>query len=259
VTTGIPAIDYFISAKTVEPEDAQTHYSERLILLDRLPTYYWRPHHAATPFTRAEMGFADDVKLYVCPQSLFKLHPDFDLVLATLLRRDPKARLILLSGVHKHWDRLLGARIAQGFADVAGRVIFVPRIPQAQFFCLLMMADVILDPPFFGGGNTSYEAFAMGLPIVTWPGSFMRGRVTEGCYRQMGFTELVADSLDSYVEIALRLANDGVWRERMKNEIAASSPALYEDAGTVAELEDFFCAAFDAHRRGDRITQWGQS
>jgi protein O-GlcNAc transferase len=259
VTTGIPAIDYFISAKTIEPQDAQTHYSERLILLDRLPTYYWRPHHAATPFTRAELGFADDVKLYVCPQSLFKLHPDFDLVLATLLRRDPKSRLILLSGVHKHWDRLLGSRIAKGFPDVAGRVIFVPRIPQAEFFRLLMMADVILDPPFFGGGNTSYEAFAMGLPIVTWPGPFMRGRVTEGCYRQMGFTELVADSLDSYVEIALRLANDAVWRERMKNEIAARSHVLYEDARAVAELEDFLCAAFDAHRRGDRITQWGQS
>jgi len=259
VTTGIPAIDYFISARSIEPRDAQTHYSERLILLDRLPTYYWRPYHAATPFTRAEMGFPDDVKLYVCPQSLFKLHPDFDLVLATLLRRDPKARLILLSGIHRHWDRLLGARIAKRFPDVAGRVIFVPRIPQKQFFRLLMMADVILDPPFFGGGNTSYEAFAMGLPIVTWPGSFMRGRVTEGCYRQMGFSELVADSLDSYVEIALRLANDSVWRERVKNEIAARSPALYEDARAVAELEDFLSAAHEAHRRGDRITQWGQS
>jgi predicted O-linked N-acetylglucosamine transferase (SPINDLY family) len=259
VTTGIPAIDYFISAKTLEPEDAQTHYSERLILLDRLPTYYWRPHHAATPFTRAELGFSDDARLYVCPQSLFKLHPDFDLVLATLLRRDPKARLLLISGIHKHWDRLLGARIAKGFPDIAERVIFVSRIPQAQFFRLLMMADVILDPPFFGGGNTSYEAFAMGLPIVTWPGAFMRGRVTEGCYRQMGFTELVADSLDSYVEIALRLANDNVWRERVKDEIATRSQALYEDAGAVAELEDFFCAAFAAQRRGDRITQWGQA
>ena len=259
VTTGIPAIDYFISAKSIEASEARTHYSEQLILLDRLPSYYWRPEHAAAPFTRAELGFPDDVKLYVCPQSLFKLHPDFDVVLATLLRRDPKSRLLLLSGVHKHWDRLLAARIAKGFPDVAERVIFVPRIPQAQFFRLLMTADVILDPPFFGGGNTSYEAFAMGLPIMTWPGAFMRGRVTEGCYRQMGFTELVADSLDSYVEIALRLANDPAWRARIKNEIAARSPALYEDARVVAELEDFFRAAIEAHRRGDRITQWGQS
>jgi protein O-GlcNAc transferase len=256
VTTGIPALDYFISARSIEPEDAQTHYSERLILLERLPTYYWRPHHSAIAFSRAEMGFPTDARLYVCPQSLFKLHPDFDVVLATLLRRDPEARLLLLSGIHKHWDRLLAARIAKAFPDVVARVIFVPRIPQAEFFRLLMMADVILDPPFFGGGNTSYEAFAMGLPIVTWPGAFMRGRVTEGCYRQMGFTELVADSLDSYVEIALRLANDAGWRERVKTEIAARSPVLYEDAPVVAELEDFFAAAFAAHLRGERVTQW---
>jgi protein O-GlcNAc transferase len=259
VSTGIPAIDYFISAKNIEPNDAQTHYSERLILLDRLPTYYRRPQHAENPFTHAELGFSDEVKLYVCPQSLFKLHPDFDEVLATLLRRDPQARLLLLSGVHKHWDRLVGARIAKGFPDIAERVIFVPRIPQAHFFRLLMMADVILDPPFFGGGNTTYEALAMGLPIVTWPGPFMRGRVTEGCYRQMGFTELVADSFDSYVEIAHRLANDAAWRAGVKNEIAARSSALFEDAHAVTELEDFLCAAVAAHRGGERITQWGQS
>jgi predicted O-linked N-acetylglucosamine transferase (SPINDLY family) len=259
VTTGVAAIDYFISAKSIEPADAQSHYSERLILLERLPSYYFRPDNSATALTRAELGFPEDATLYLCPQSLFKLHPDFDVVLATLLRRDPRARLLLLSGIHKHWDRLLGARIAKAFPDVAGRVIFVPRIPQTQFFRLLLMADVILDPPFFGGGNTSYEAFAMGLPIVTWPGQFMRGRVTEGCYRQMGFTDLIADNLDSYIDIALRLANDRGWREQVNAEIASRSHALYEDAAVVAELEDFLCAAFEAHRRGERIAKWGQA
>jgi len=259
VTTGIPAIDYFISAKSVEPADAQTHYAERLIMLDRLPSYYFRPQHSAAPFTRKELGFPEDARLYLCPQSLFKLHPDFDIALATLLRRDPKSRLLLLSGVHKHWDRLLGARIAKGFPDIADRVMFVPRIPQKHFFRLLMVADVVLDPPFFGGGNTSYEAFAMGLPIVTWPGQFMRGRVTEGCYRQMGFTDLIADGLDSYLEIALRLANDREWRERVKTEIASRSDALYEDAAVVRELENFLVAAVDANRRGERISNWGLS
>jgi protein O-GlcNAc transferase len=259
VTTGIAAIDYFISAKSIEPANAQGHYSERLILLDRLPSYYFRPQHSAAPFTRSELHLPEDARLYLCPQSLFKLHPDFDLALVTLLRRDPKARLLLLSGVHKHWDRMLSGRIAKGFPDVADRVMFVPRIPQKHFFRLLMVADVVLDPPFFGGGNTSYEAFAMGLPIVTWPGEFMRGRVTEGCYRQMGFTDLVAGGLDSYVEIALRLANDREWRERVKAEIASRSHALYEDAAVVTELEEFFLAAMEAHRRGERISNWRQS
>ncbi len=83
VTTGIPAIDYFISARSIEPGDADSHYSEQLIRLARLPSYYFKPHHQAAPFTRAEFGFGDDAKLYLCPQSLFKLHPDFDEVLAT--------------------------------------------------------------------------------------------------------------------------------------------------------------------------------
>ena len=84
----------------------------------------------------------------------------------------------------------------------------------------------------------------------------MRGRVTEGCYRQMGFTELVADGLDSYVDLAVRLANDNAWRDRIKTEIATRSSALYEDARVVTEMEDFFHAAFDAHLRGERIAQW---
>ncbi len=49
-----------------------------------------------------------------------------------------------------------------------------------RFLTLLWAADAVLDPPHFGSGNSSYEAFALGAPIVTWPGAFMRGRVTAG-------------------------------------------------------------------------------
>ena len=75
----------------------------------------------------------------------------------------------------------------------------------------------------------------------------------------MGFTELVADNLDSYVEIAFGLANGAALREHVRKEIAALSSVLYEDTRVIAELEDFLAAAYDAHRRGERITQWGPS
>ena len=116
VTTGIPAIDYFISARSIEPPDAQLHYSERLILLDRLPTYYRRPHHDGDRVQprrnglsrrRARSTWARKVCSSCIRISTWSL--------ATLLRRDPKARLLLLSGVHKHWDRLLAGRIARAF------------------------------------------------------------------------------------------------------------------------------------------------
>ncbi len=41
VTTGIPNMDYFISSEFLEPPGAQDHYSEQLVLLKRLPVYYY--------------------------------------------------------------------------------------------------------------------------------------------------------------------------------------------------------------------------
>jgi predicted O-linked N-acetylglucosamine transferase (SPINDLY family) len=64
----------------------------------------------------------------------------------------------------------------------------------------------MLDPFPFGGGHTSYEALALGLPVVTLPGRFLRGRLTHGMYQQMGYSDLEAQSIDDYVRLALRLA-----------------------------------------------------
>lgn len=259
VTTGIPTIDYFLSARDLEPPEAQEHYSERLIRFEHLPTYYFRPDWSMAPFARERFGLPDNATLYLCPQSLFKFHPDFDIALATLLRRDPHGIIVLITGLHSYWDKLLAVRLANAFPDIASRVVFIPRVQQKEFSRLLLMADVLLDPPYFGGGNTTYEALAIGVPIVTWPGPFMRGRVTQACYRQMGFAELVADSLDSYVDIAIRLAHDAAWRTNVGAEISRRSSALFEDGEAVAELERFFAAAWVAHGRGEQISNQGGS
>ena len=50
-TTGIPAMDYFISNDLFEPQDAAEHYSERLVQLRDLPTlaYYYKPPVPSSP------------------------------------------------------------------------------------------------------------------------------------------------------------------------------------------------------------------
>jgi protein O-GlcNAc transferase len=257
VTTGIPTIDYFISARDLEPHDAASHYTERLIQLEHLPVSYARPAQLGEALTREEMGIPADATLYLCPQSVFKFHPDFDIELATLLRRDPGARLVLISGHERRWSMLLGARIAKAFPDIADRVLFIPRVSQSIFPRLLKAADVLLDPPYFGGGNTTYEAFAAGLPIVTWPGPFMRGRVTAACYQRMGMTELIADSMEKYVDLALRVAHDREFNARVRGKIANAASVLFDDIGAVRELEKFFSAAVEAHAHATAISKWG--
>jgi predicted O-linked N-acetylglucosamine transferase (SPINDLY family) len=245
VTTGIPNMDYFISSDKSEPPGAEDHYLERLILPDRLTTYYYYPELPKDPPSREKYGLPKDYNLYVCPQTLFKFHPDFDDVLGTLLRQDTRGLLVLIEGKHEHWTKLLQDRFLSAFPDVFDRVRFLPMMPAKDFLSLLKLADVILDTPYFGGGNSSLESFACGAPIVTWPGEFMRDRLTLALYKQMGIMDCVADNAQSYLDIAFRLANDKVWREEIRGKIRANADVLYEDIEAVHELERFFEWAVD--------------
>jgi predicted O-linked N-acetylglucosamine transferase (SPINDLY family) len=244
VTTGIPTIDYFVSSRLLEPEKAAEHYSEELVPLDNLNVYYYEPKIGVPIKTRAALGLDETANLYVCPQSLFKIHPCLDVMLAGILRGDPRGRIVLIEGGFAHWKTLLAARFERSFPDVADRVDFVPRYSQDDFLHVLARADVLLDTTPFGGGSTSYEAFALGTPVVTLPGPFLRGRITAACYQQMGVLDCIAGSEDEYVQIALRLGMDRDWRARVRAAILSRKHLLYEDAAAVRQLEQFLRDAF---------------
>ena len=255
VTTGIPNMDYFLSSKLLEIPDAQDHYSERLITLQNVPTYYFRPNPSERKYVRGDYGLPRGVRLYVCPQSLFKFHPQFDTVLGDLLRRDPESRLVLIDGGNGgYWKRLIYERFNRAFPDVVDHVIFVPQMPREKFLGFLLLADALLDIPTFSGGNSSLEAFGMGAPIVTWPQDLMRGRVTAAFYKQMGLSDLIATDAATYLELALRLAQDADFKHRMQADIKANVDKLYERHETVREMEGFFIAAYEAWKTRQTLT-----
>lgn len=245
-TTGLPEIDYFLSADAIEPAGAALHYSETLVRLGRLPTHYSRPRRPARAGVRRQLGIPAGKRLYACPQSLFKFHPEFDSTLGALLDADPGGVLLLVASEHAAWNAALRERFRRAFPGHADRVHFAPFMPESVFLELLEDADAVIDPVHFGGGNSTYEALGLDVPVVTMPGPLMRGRVTLGCYRQMGLEDLVASTAQEYVALAVRLANDGGFREAMRTRIRERSGELFEDMRAVRELEDFMEGAFDA-------------
>jgi len=249
-TTGIANMDYWISNDLFEPADAAKDYSEQLFLLHDLGTtaYYYRPQLVPPAKRRQDFGLPGDATLYLCPQTLFKLHPQFDAVLAGILRGDPRARLVLIEGAAENWRRILAARFERAFADVAARVVFLPQQSMADFTRLIAACDVMLDTPHFNGATTSLEAFALGMPVVTLPTALQRGRHTTGMYRKMQWTPLVARDADDYVRIALALGKEPDRREQARREILARSDALFEDRRAVREFERFFRESADPRR-----------
>jgi protein O-GlcNAc transferase len=241
-TTGIPNLDYFISSKRLEAPGAQAHYTERLVQLSNLPAYYPRPA-AVGAVNRGKYGFMRDAKLYGCPQSLFKFHPEFDAHLAGILRTDPKGIIVIPAGMPV-WRELLRNRMKTSMSDVIHRVRFIDQVPEAQFLEFLKMMDVLLDPIHFGGGNTAYEAISVATPTVTWPGEFMRARVTAGAYDQMGFHDLIAQDAAGYVERAVRVANDDAYRAQCVAAIEDGSQRVFDDSSFVREFEAFCVDAY---------------
>ena len=240
-TTGIANMDYFISNDLFEPAGADEHFSERLFLLHDLgtPTYYYRPRLPDTRKRREDFGLPEG-NLYACPQTLFKFHPEFDSVMAGILRTDPRGRIVLLRSKNPSWVDLLQARLRRVMPDVSDRIVFLPQQRSGDFLTLLEVSDVILDTLHFNGMNTSLEAFSAGTPIVTLPTGFQRGRHTSGMYRKMGFTECIAADKDDYVRIAVKLGTQEDYRRFVKSELLERNGVLYEDVRVVQEYERCF-------------------
>lgn len=237
-TTGSQEMDYFLSSELLDHADSQSHYSETLVRMTLTGTWYERPAEPSPdPSFRDRIGLPGSGALYVCPQTLFKIHPDDDLLFGRILEQDPHGHLIMIDGRVPEWTSRLKTRWSSTMASVAERCHFLPPLPHPDFLRLLSEASVVLDPLHFGGGNSSYEALSMGAPIVTLPGDFLRGRITQALYRTMGYTDLIVDSIDHYVSLAVRLGNDAAFRAQTVAAIRQSCHKLFENKAEVHCLE----------------------
>jgi predicted O-linked N-acetylglucosamine transferase (SPINDLY family) len=253
-TSGMPNVDYFLSSDLIEPPDADKDYRERLIRLSRLPACYARPS-GAPQAPRSAFGLPEDTTLYGCPQSLFKIHPEFDAVLAQIVAADPESRIVMVQARNPAWMEVLRTRWRTEHPHLPDKVLFLPRMSPPTFLAHLGLIDVLLDPPHFGSGNTLYEAMFHGTPIVTWPGAHMRGRIVEGAYRQMEVaTAPIAATLEAYAQVAVELGRDVIRRRSLREDLRSrAAERLFSDLGAVRDLEAFLTAAMQAHRRGERL------
>jgi len=242
-TTGIPNLDAWISSSAFEPAGAQADYSERLVEIPDVGTLacYERPVlRPGEAIGRGGFGLPEGVPLLACPQGLFKFHPEMDELLAALLQRLPNARFLLVQGDVPAYKEQLVARWRARGDGIDTAAVFFPPLEHQSYLALFAAADVVLDTLHFNGMNSSLEALSLGAPVVTWPREFQRGRHTQGMYRRMGFTELVAAGAAEYVELAVRLCTDAEFNRHARAQILARCGVLFDDPAVVRGFEQAF-------------------
>lgn len=239
VTTGSRFIDHYLSCAEMEPPDAAAHYREKLILLPGLGVRYRHPPQP-TARLRSHFGLAEDAHIYVCPNRLHKILPQWDRVLLDILMQDAHGVLVFFDAVapgqrQAFIERLQRAMRSRGIAP-RQQVKILPILPPAEFGSALAVSDVMLDTSNFSAGSSALNALAVGLPIVAAEGRFMRGRQSAAMLRMVGVTELVAQSENHYVELALAVAGGRAHRSTLSDRIIAGLPRLFDRSEPLAAL-----------------------
>ncbi|MBX3725751.1 MAG: hypothetical protein KF823_07515 [Xanthomonadales bacterium] len=236
VTTGLPTIDWFISADALEPADAQDHYSERLLRLPGLGNGLEPPAAAAAPP-------APGTNL-LCAQSVFKLMPAQDALFARVLAALPAARLHLIphfdAGVRAGLlDRLRSCLAGHGI-DADRRVVMHGYQPLDGFLALADGCAVNLDSIGWSGGMSGMDLLRRGLPTVTLPGRTLRSRQTAVLLERMGVAELIARDEADWCAKAIALAGDPGRRQDLSGQLRQAAPAALDDrAASAAALAEF--------------------
>jgi len=91
-------------------------YSEQVVLLAGQGIWFAAPELPVSLTGRAPFGLGEGWTVYACPQSLFKLHPSFDLVLRDVLLGDRNGHVVLTHDRRPRWTKQFARRLRGSFA-----------------------------------------------------------------------------------------------------------------------------------------------
>ena len=254
MTTGLPDMDYFLSSDLMEPVDGQDAYTEKLVRLPNLGIHY-TPLRGGPPLhDRKHFGLAEDDLLYLCPQSLYKYLPQYDVLFPSIAKRLKNCRFVFLKNAMADvLNARFTARIARAFSDcglvMEDHVVFLPYLAPDEYHSLNCVCDVFLDSIEWSGFNTAMEAANAGLPAVSHPTGHMRGRHAAAVIQRLDCAEACADSFEDYVELAVRIGADDDFRRHLAMKTKNNRRRLFNDMTAVEGLASFLIEAVAASNR----------
>ncbi|PSB37834.1 tetratricopeptide repeat protein [Aphanothece minutissima] len=240
-TSGIREIDYYISAKELEPPGAEDQYTETLIRLPGgLPCHFEDAGLSLTPLPREYFFLPPCDTLVGCLQGLHKLHPDFDLLLEKIAQANPEVAFVFVEDSIPSRTGLFLERLSRTAPSARERCIPLAYMGRAEYHALCNCLDLLLDPIYYGSGITFFEACFVGTPIVTLEGSNLRSRVVSSGYREMGIEEPpIAANEAEYVRLVSELCNDPDRRKKLKDAILTNNHRVFNRIDYVQNFEAF--------------------
>jgi len=204
-STGMDAMDYRLTDPYLDPpESSDEFYSETSL---RLPSSFWCydplfSDVAVNPPPAQRRGFIT----FGCLCNYSKVNAEVVGLWMEILKRVDRSRLMILCPEGSHRTALLKSFEKDGIAP--DRIELVGPRARQEYIQLYHQIDLGLDTLPYNGHSTSLDSYWMGVPVVTLVGKTVVGRAGVSQLTNLGLTELIADTSQKYIEIAVRLARD---------------------------------------------------
>jgi predicted O-linked N-acetylglucosamine transferase (SPINDLY family) len=236
-TTGLAAMDYYITDSLVDPAGQEAFFTEKLVRLDKCFCCY-EPDGNALPINDLPAK-ANGHVTFGSLHTLSRLNNEVIDLWCQVLRAIPASRLFIARNM------LVGSA-AEGFLarfeknGIAGNRIDMRAVPPKEgYLSWFHEIDIALDTFPWSGHTTACEALWMGVPVITLCGDRHAGRMVASILTAAGMEDWVAHSREEYCDRAKKAAGDieilGTLRSGIRNRMLQSD--LYNGKDFTLALE----------------------
>ncbi len=249
-TMGTTYHDYLIADPFIIPPGDEIYYSETVV---RLPCYQPndRKRDAAGPLpSRAEAGLPERGMVYCAFNGQHKITPFTWRRWMEILGQVEGSVLWLLDSTAAINEQLY--RLAESHGISRDRILFAPRLNNADHLARYPLADLFLDTAPYGAHTTASDAMWMGVPILTLAGRSFASRVCGSIISSAGLPELVCTSGDEYMAKAIDLGRNPEKLTALRARIAGcrDSSVLFDTPLLVRELEGLYEGMWEEYSTG---------
>lgn len=236
-TIGTDFHDYIIADDFIIPQSHEGFYSEKVV---RLPCYQPNGRLQEVPApakTRAELGLPEHALVFCCFNGAVKITEPVFSRWMLIMSKVADSVLWLRGSPGDTDERLRREAAARGIAPE--RLAFLPFIANTEYLACHRYADIFLDTFPYGAHTTASDALRMGVPIVTLAGLGFPSRVCGSLSIAAGMPDLICETPEDYVRVAIELGNNHGWRTQIRDRMRQQLPncLLFDPGRLTAELE----------------------
>jgi protein O-GlcNAc transferase len=250
-TTGASFIDYLIADRVVLPPAQQSFFTEKIAFLPHSYQANDSMRKIAAAPTRHEAGLPDSGFVFCCFNNSWKITAPVFAIWMRLLTALPGSHLWLFADNDGACSNLRRAAAAHGVDP--DRLVFAPRVQEAEHLARHRLADLFLDTLPYNAHTTASDALWSGLPVLTCLGNSFPGRVGASLLQAIGLPELITKSLAEYEALALKLATEPSLLQASRDKLRDNRQRsyLFDTDRFRRDIEAAYTTMWEIAKRGE--------